>query len=218
MQIQERTTNDHQPDFESLFDQTVSKSLFNHARLLTGNLAAAEDLVADTRYKCYKGLHTYDQKSGFRSWAFRIMINAHLDRKREQRRRPATVKPPPAKDEHSEFLDPFEILAVEVPTVQEDVEHHSVLEQTISLLRSHYSLDEKDKKVYILREVFRGRTPREVAAELEMHPGAVRSFVHRARIFLKNSPDMEQILGYRPRNVPKHTKKKRVKRKNEHAA
>jgi RNA polymerase sigma-70 factor (ECF subfamily) len=52
--------------------------LYNFACWLTGDRAAAEDLVQETYLKAWKGFASYRQGTNFRAWIYRILRNTWL--------------------------------------------------------------------------------------------------------------------------------------------
>jgi RNA polymerase sigma-70 factor (ECF subfamily) len=60
--------------FEELAMPLFSQ-LYNFACWLTGDRAAAEDLVQETYLKAYKGFASYQQGTNFRAWIYRILRN-----------------------------------------------------------------------------------------------------------------------------------------------
>lgn len=52
--------------------------LYNFARWLTQDAAAAEDLVQETYLKALKGFSSYRQGTNFRAWMYRILRNTFL--------------------------------------------------------------------------------------------------------------------------------------------
>ncbi|MCM3570539.1 sigma-70 family RNA polymerase sigma factor [Neobacillus mesonae] len=58
-------------DIMNRFGQEILQLTFSYVN----NKAIAEDLTQDIFVKCYKNLHTYNGKSKFRTWLWRIAIN-----------------------------------------------------------------------------------------------------------------------------------------------
>lgn len=69
----------------SAFSELVKrhqKGLYNLALRFTRDPGAAEDIVQDTLVKAYQKLHTFEERSSFKSWLFRIAINNSKNRLR----------------------------------------------------------------------------------------------------------------------------------------
>ena len=94
--------------FEEL-SMPLFAQLFNFACWLTGNRAAAEDLVQETYMKALRGFSSFQQGTNFRAWIYRILRNSYLTTQAGLR---ATVSldseedaaPEPATDETPESV------------------------------------------------------------------------------------------------------------------
>lgn len=64
-------------------------------RRLTGNDADAADAAQEALLAIVRGLASFDRRSKFGTWAYRIAVNASLDELRRRRRRP---QPDPVED------------------------------------------------------------------------------------------------------------------------
>ncbi len=84
-------------------------SLFQAARYLTRDDAAAEDLVQDTLLKAHRFWHRYQEGTNCKAWLFRIQTNTFLNSTRKKSRTVALIEDAdsePASDtlyEHSSF-------------------------------------------------------------------------------------------------------------------
>ncbi|MCJ1908552.1 sigma-70 family RNA polymerase sigma factor [Planococcus ruber] len=136
------------------------------------NRAAAEDLTQEIFIKCYKSLHTYKQKSTFRTWLWRIAINHSKDY---------------LKSWHYKNI----VLAIEEPFLHED--------SNIALEKSIIQKDEDEelaavvmKLPVIYREViylyyFQELSIREIAATLMKNESTIKTRLKRAKELLKES-------------------------------
>ncbi len=59
--------------------------LRRYARALTGERAAADDLVQDTLERAWAKLHLYRRGTDLRAWLFTVMHNVHVNKLRAQR-------------------------------------------------------------------------------------------------------------------------------------
>ena len=69
------------PDDSGSFEELAMPhfaQLYNFACWLTGDRAAAEDLVQETMMKALRGFTSYQQGSNFRAWMYRILRNTYL--------------------------------------------------------------------------------------------------------------------------------------------
>jgi RNA polymerase sigma-70 factor (ECF subfamily) len=58
--------------------------LYRYSMCLTGNAAAADDLVQETYLKAYRFWDTYDQGTNIRAWLFRILKNSFINMYRKE--------------------------------------------------------------------------------------------------------------------------------------
>ena len=65
--------------------------LYSTALRMTGQAAAAEDLVQETLLKAYKNLHQFEPGTNFRAWIFRILTNTYINEYRRKARAPQTM-------------------------------------------------------------------------------------------------------------------------------
>lgn len=54
-------------------------SLYNVAHWLSRNAADTEDLVQETIFKALRGFPTFEERTNFRAWIFRILRNTYLN-------------------------------------------------------------------------------------------------------------------------------------------
>ncbi|MDZ4676959.1 MAG: sigma-70 family RNA polymerase sigma factor [Oligoflexia bacterium] len=60
------------------------KALYRLALRFTRDHGSAEDVVQDSLVKAYQKLHTFEERSSFKSWLFRIAINTSKNKLRAQ--------------------------------------------------------------------------------------------------------------------------------------
>ena len=73
------------PGFQSLVEQ-YSHDVFRLAFRITGNEMDAEDAVQETFLKAYQRLDSFDGRSSFGTWLYRVTANASIDVLRRRRR------------------------------------------------------------------------------------------------------------------------------------
>lgn len=66
-------------------------ALYRTALRMTGQAAAAEDLVQETMIKAYKNLHRFERGTNFRAWLFRILTNNFINEVRRKGRAPQAM-------------------------------------------------------------------------------------------------------------------------------
>jgi len=152
--------------WEQLVDATAD-DIFRMAVSFTRHRGEAEDLTQEVFLKLWQNLHRYLPGSSFRAWAYRVARNLFVDayrRTREQRK--ATWVDP-------EFLET-------VPG-GEDPHTRAVRHQRLELARAALEkLPEELSQLIMLRD-FADWSYEELAEELELPIGTVKSRLNRAR-------------------------------------
>jgi RNA polymerase sigma-70 factor (ECF subfamily) len=138
---------------------------------LTGNDADAQDLVQEVLLRVNRGLATY-RPGSLEAWLSRITTNAFLDETRRRRRRPTD----PLPDEPDRVLaggDDVET-ALARTTLPDDVQ---------DALRA---LPEDYRVAVVLCDVV-GLPYEEIAEQVGVPIGTVRSRIHRGRLALRRA-------------------------------
>jgi RNA polymerase sigma-70 factor (ECF subfamily) len=152
--------------WEQLVEATAD-DLFRMAVSFTRHRGEAEDLTQEVFLKLWQNLDKYIPGSSFRAWAFRVARNLYVDayrRSREQRK--ATWVDP-------EFLE-------SIPG-GDDPHTESVRRQRLELARAGLSrLPEELARLLLLRD-FADWSYEDLADELELPLGTVKSRLNRAR-------------------------------------
>lgn len=150
---------------------------------MTGNRQDAEDVLQDTFLNVVRSLGGFRGGSSFSTWLYRIATNAALTRLRQLKRRNMGEE---------EFLDGVYSLkqtaagntmltdwSLEPENRLLDREARTMMDQAIGELPEIY------RAVFVLRDV-EGLPAAEVADILELSVPAVKSRLHRARLYLRN--------------------------------
>lgn len=143
--------------------------LYTVAYRLTGNDADAQDLVQEVLLRVRRGLETY-RPGSLEGWLSRITTNAFLDEVRRRRRRPTVALP----DDPDRVLAGAEDAdaALAATTLPDDVQ---------DAIRA---LPDDFRAAVVMCDVV-GLTYEEIAAELGVPIGTVRSRIHRGRAALR---------------------------------
>jgi RNA polymerase sigma-70 factor, ECF subfamily len=171
------------------------RQLHVHCYRMLGSLEDAEDLVQESILRAWRRRTSFEGRSSFRGWLYRIATNACLD---FLRRRPARVLAPdvmPASDPSAElpapvelpWLDPYPDRLLE-PAASSDEEPEAVVvrKETIELafMAAIQHLPPRRRAVLILRDVL-GWSAKDAAAALAVSVASVNSSLQRARATLK---------------------------------
>jgi len=145
--------------------------------------AAAEDLAQETFIKVLNALESYRPEYKFSSWIFKIANNAAIDHLRRREVDTLSLDGAPGA-RTAEEVDATSLQATDRrPTplaALESRELGSAIERAIAKLRPEY------RTCILLRHV-EGRAYEEIAAALDLPLGTVKTYIHRARIELRES-------------------------------
>ncbi|HIG11729.1 MAG TPA: sigma-70 family RNA polymerase sigma factor [Planctomycetes bacterium] len=148
--------------------------LFAMVRHYTRNTMEIEDIVQDTFLKAYRRLDSFDHRSSFYTWIYRIATNTVLDVLKRRGRSPVQAAPDP------ELL--AEVAPCDVPSPSRDIEASELREITHEVL-TH--LPDIFRTTLIMRE-FDEMTYQEIADTLGISIGTVESRLFRARARFKD--------------------------------
>ena len=178
--IVERLKAGDQRALEELFG-LYSGKLYNVACRILGDVAETEEVIQDVFWTAYRKAKTFRGNSQFSTWLYRLTINAALGRIRRRKKN--------KEIEYEEFL----------PKFQQDG-HHQVrpVVDWSDTLDENYAKGEIqqllsdaleqlkaiDKSVVVLSDL-EGLSDREIAAALGVTVSAVKTRLHRARLFLR---------------------------------
>jgi RNA polymerase sigma-70 factor (ECF subfamily) len=132
---------------------------------MTGDDADALDATQEALIAVVRGLHRFDGRAQFSTWAYRVATNACLDELRRRKRRPV-----PVDDE----LHPEQPVVGGDPGTADQVADRLALDEALS------SLSPEFREVIVLRDVA-GLDYAAIAEQLNLPPGTVRSRIARAR-------------------------------------
>ena len=155
----------------------------NGIRRILGNAADTQDTLQNALLAMYQDLPTFEARSAFSSWGYRICVNAALMfRRAKGRYREDTMDEYPGlgrfddRGHHLESRDAFQ-WAVE-PEALAEAERRQM---RACLLAALEGLPEAQRVVFVLKDLEDWSTE-EIAAKLEQTPAAVRQRLHRARV------------------------------------
>jgi RNA polymerase sigma-70 factor (ECF subfamily) len=160
----------HVPTWEEVA-RDHGRFLYTVAYRLTGNHEDAQDLVQEVLLRVRRGLATYEPGS-LEGWLSRITTNAFLDEMRRRKRRPLDVVPDVPEAMLAVDGDPEAALAR--ATLPDDVQE---------ALRA---LPEEYRAAIVLCDVL-SYDYAEIARQLDVPIGTVRSRIHRGRAQLRKA-------------------------------
>lgn len=158
-----------------VFGQLVRKyqaRLYNTLLHVVGSREEAEDVVQDAFVQAFVKLDTFQGKSAFYTWLYRIAFNLSVSRRRRKR-----IQISVERERETTGDEPYD--AGEAPSDQ--LLRQERAEQVHAALAS---LSEEHRAILVLREM-EGCCYETISEILELPVGTVRSRLHRARLQLR---------------------------------
>lgn len=161
--------------------ETYGDRVYRLAIRITGNEQDAEEVVQDALWTAARKIDTFKGESAFGSWVYRITANAAYQKLRTRRGRRQEVSwdaLSPGVDEQRPYLEPVADWSgkVEEPALQAEL--RTVLTAAINDLPTDY------RTAFLMHDV-EGLSNPEIAETLHISLPAVKSRVHRSRLFLR---------------------------------
>jgi RNA polymerase sigma-70 factor (ECF subfamily) len=173
--IQEFRKGD-QDSFEELVSR-YSNKVFSLATRLTRNNEDAEEVLQDVFTTVHRKIASFEGKSSFSSWLYRVTVNAAFMKLRKRRQdQSVSLEDIVQQSQTVSALRSPESAFVDSQSIRNEM--LEALEQAIRKLPDDY------RPVFILRDVD-GLTSREVSRILDLSVPAVKSRLHRSRLMLR---------------------------------
>jgi RNA polymerase sigma-70 factor, ECF subfamily len=132
----------------------------------------AEEIVQEGLIKAYRALDSFESRSSFYTWLYRIVVNLALDRRRREQRAPSV--------EWDDAVAPnVEPRAIQAAATDPEVATQRVQVREF-VAEGIRTLPEGQREVLLLREV-EGLSYEEIATEMQISKGTVMSRLHYAR-------------------------------------
>jgi RNA polymerase sigma-70 factor, ECF subfamily len=183
--------------FGAIADQ-YRRQLHVHCYRMTGSVDDAEDLVQETMLRAWRSRTSFEGRSSFRNWLYRIATNACLNALERSPRRvtapdvtPATADPrsTPKWAPELPWLQPYPDEMLE-PSAPREAEPEAVVaaRESIQLvyLAAIQHLPPRQRAVLILRDAL-DWSAKETADLLDMTLPSVNSALHRARTTMRGA-------------------------------
>ena len=166
--------------------------VYRQAIRLVGNEADAEEVLQDVFLTLYEKAKTFRGDAAFSTWLYRLTVNTALTRLRRRKRRKEVF--------FDDYLPQYQAdghhLVRPVVDWSNDLERRLVSKEVHQLLRQ--ALDQLrpvDKAVVVLSDL-EGIPNRELGKALGLSVPAVKTRLHRARLFLRGK--LAVSLGHSP--------------------
>jgi RNA polymerase sigma-70 factor, ECF subfamily len=169
--------------FEALMKKTQGK-IYNLGLRLLKNKEDAADLLQETYIKAYEKIPKFRGKSAFSTWIYRIATNFALMKLRKQKNDKISIDELKKNSDGSYFKKQISDWSHNPMAYFKNEELKALLDRGIN------SLPPKYKSVFVLHDI-EGLPIAEVASILSLSVPAVKTRVHRSRLFLR-----ERIAEY----------------------
>jgi RNA polymerase sigma-70 factor (ECF subfamily) len=156
--------------------------IYNLAYRISGNYDDASDIMQDTFAQALRKLDTFKGQSKFATWLYRIAVNMALMKKRKDKRsRLLSLEDSIYTKDGIEFRRQLRYDWSQTPI--EILESKEVLDTLNDAINK---LPEKYRTVLVLSDV-NGLPNKEVSEILHISGSAVKSRLHRARLYLRDN-------------------------------
>jgi RNA polymerase sigma-70 factor (ECF subfamily) len=168
--------------YRELLDR-YQRPVFSLVYRMLRDREAAEDLAQETFVKVFNHLESYNPRYKFSSWIFKIATNLTIDGLRKKELTTVSLD----GSRHARTAEETELSRITVATTDENPEERleakelgEEIEEAIGQLRVEY------RTAILLRHV-EGRPYEEIAEIMEIPLGTVKTYIHRARVELRES-------------------------------
>jgi len=159
-----------------LYQRKIYALAFN----MTRNQMDAQDITQEVLLSIYKKIGTFQGKSAFSSWVYRITLNATYMKLRNKKKEQYV-----SLDDLMPSFNGTGFQTEKLTDWSETTESLLFSNETRDIIaRAVDQLPEKEKVVFILRDV-EGLSTEKVSEILDLTIAAVKSRLHRARLFLR---------------------------------
>jgi len=185
----ERLKEGDQDALQSIFN-LYSAKLYNVAHRILGEAADTEEVIQDVFWTVYRKAKFFQGNSQFSTWLYRLTVNAALGKIRRSKRNKEV--------EYEEFLPKFQDdghhMVRPVVDWSDTLDEKYARRELQELLGQALSqLKPLDKAVIVLSDL-EGLSDSEIAVSVGLTVSAVKTRLHRARLFLRGKLAVQ--LGY----------------------
>jgi RNA polymerase sigma-70 factor, ECF subfamily len=165
---------------EALFNRH-SPRLYNVAQRILGEVADAEEVIQDVFWTAFRKANSFRGTAQFSTWLYRLTVNAALGKIRRSKK--------DKEVEYEEYLPKFQKdghhLVRPVVDWSDTLDEKYAEQELQQLLKDALEqLKPVDKSVVVLSDL-EGMSDKEIAETLGLTVPAVKTRLHRARLFLR---------------------------------
>jgi RNA polymerase sigma-70 factor (ECF subfamily) len=176
---------------ERLFNRYSAK-LYNVAQRILGEVADAEEVIQDVFWTAFRKAKSFRGNAQFSTWLYRLTVNAALGKIRRSKK--------DKEVEYEEYLPKFQRdghhLVRPVVDWSDTLDEKYAARELHELLKGALDqLKPMDKSVVVLSDL-EGMSDKEIALALGLTVSAVKTRLHRARLFLRGR--LAVHLGHSP--------------------
>ena len=161
--------------------ETFGDRVYRLARRITGSNEDAEEVTQDALWTAARKIHMFKGESAFGSWLYRITANAAYMKLRSRKSKANEIALDdvlPSLDEEGRHFEPMDDWSARVDAAALQGELRDHLEEAIAGLPAEY------RTALILHDI-EGLSNPDIAEALGISLPAVKSRVHRSRLFLR---------------------------------
>jgi RNA polymerase sigma-70 factor (ECF subfamily) len=160
--------------------EIYQKKIYGLSFNLTRNQMDAQDVTQEVLLTLFRKIHTFQGKSAFSSWVYRITLNASYMKLRSKKKEPNV-----SIDELMPSYNGAGFQQEKIQDWSENTESLLFTNETRDVINKAIELlPEKEKVVFLLRDV-EGLSTEKAGEILDLTVPAVKSRLHRARLFLR---------------------------------
>ena len=160
--------------------EIYQKKIYGLSFHLTRNQMDAQDVTQEVLLTLFRKINMFQGKSAFSSWVYRIAVNASYMKLRSKKKEPNVSI--------DELMPSFNSAGFQQEKIQdwsENTESLLFTKETRDVINKAVDLlPEKEKVVFLLRDV-EGLSSEKTGEILDLTVPAVKSRLHRARLFLR---------------------------------
>ena len=160
--------------------EIYQKKIYGLSFHLTRNQMDAQDVTQEVLLTLFRKINMFQGKSAFSSWVYRIAVNASYMKLRSKKKEPNISI--------DELMPSFNSAGFQQEKIQdwsENTESLLFTKETRDVINKAVDLlPEKEKVVFLLRDV-EGLSSEKAGEILDLTVPAVKSRLHRARLFLR---------------------------------
>lgn len=175
--------------FDRLYRDHVDR-MYRFARRLCGSPDDAKDLVQETFLSAYRGLKDFRGESSVSTWLYTIAAHACQRMRRKRKGEPDRELSLDALIPTSDGEMPLQVPGEDL-SPEERLEYKELRQ---SLFSAVHQLPKKYRMVLVLRDM-EGLSAKEVGAVMGLTERAVKSRLHRARLFVRYELGGQRAAG-----------------------